>query len=249
MIRKVRAGPWLRAGRSRLIPGVDRQYLIGWTSCNLLCVKEQIALPVRGPHIVIANDGRTPVRRRSVSKQRQHIAGFGGVAVRVAAEGELDRRSRLHELMQPFDAPGSNLPVRENGSPAVHRLIAFLGCLSCDNYPSADHRLLLRCWPIPCTTSLKCLLDLSDGVLCRMITASHFIFRRYSLHDSKAFTTAPWVRQLARLRSRRVQHPAGLARKPLGNLGRRHRCRTRPRRDPRVCASGTARPAQGGRSC
>jgi len=83
----------------------------------------------------------------------------------------------------------------------------------------------------------------------RMIPALHCVTKENALHHSKAATTAHRVRQLARLRSRSVQHPAGLARKPLGNLGRRHRSRIGPGRNPRICAPGTARPAQGGRCC
>lgn len=90
----------------------------------------------------------------------------------------------------------------------------------------------------PCRTLLS----------CRMISALFRFTKVNPLHYSKTVTAACWVRQLARLRSRRVQHPSGLARKPLGNLGRWHCSRTGSRRNPRICAHGTARLAQGGRS-
>lgn len=98
-----------------------------------------------------------------------------------------------------------------------------------------DHAAL-NCPNWTCRTSLS----------CWMISALFRVPRRIPLHHSKAVTTASSVRQLARLRRRRVQHPAGLARKPLGNLVRRHRGRTGPGRNPRVCAPGIARPARSG---
>ena len=124
------------------VPNFDGQHLAGRTGGDLVVMQDDVANPIDGHHMVVADDGRIVARWRAVLDDRQDITGLGRVTAGIASRQQLYRLALINQPLHPAISADTGFPVRQHRIPSTNACIPLLGRLGGNDDPPSDHAFL-----------------------------------------------------------------------------------------------------------